>query len=584
MTISYLTQLVSSHSSRGDRVWAREGFMSGSLQTAVVRTWPLAATETPRILARSLMVTACVLATSATSLATDYSWLGGSGRWDTASNWTPNGAPTTGDTVDVNGPSGTVVDLLTTAGSSGIAITVRSGNTLRNNGLDSTSTQRLGSGSTLSNAGTIENAYIQQGNAITNTGIIQATGTGKFMGLTLNFNVGGMTNTGGTLRAINGGTLRFYSSNPVTGGTLSIDSTSRLQLISGNGFLALNNLTGRNDGTMTFTMNLDVGGNRSVAAYLNGTTIFDNYGGIDLSLVSPTGSQSGTKSAQMVVASTATFTNRSTGTLSILNSTTQSTGTSSAYFQMDATGFNNQGGITISTTGTSVGTAQFRAPNVDFSNAGSITVDGPLSSIQMAGRTLTQTAGSLSLINGSTMTAGAVLINGGTLLGTGTIAAPVTIGGVVAPGNGGIGTLSVTDTVTWNAGKSWLFQLGAAAPSLAAATAATDSDLLDVVGAFDGTGSGFTFDFAGTGSDGWYKLVDYTTTSFTSGSSFQATNVPAGKTANFTVDSGSSALYVQIVPEPTTVILAAVGLGILAYAASRRPPAMGTGCDHSFTR
>jgi fibronectin-binding autotransporter adhesin len=438
----------------------------------------------------------------------------------------------------------------------------------------------------LSNAGTIENAYIQQGNAITNTGIIQATGTGKFMGLTLNFNVGGMTNTGGTLRAINGGTLRFYSSNPVTGGTLSIDSTSRLQLISGNGFLTLNNLTGRNDGTMTITMNVDAGGtSRSVAANLTGTTMFDNYGAIDLSLVSPTGSGTGSRTAEFNVSSTSTFTNRSTGTLSILNSTTQTAGTSSAFFQMNATGFNNEGIITITTNATSAGSAQFRAPNVDFSNAGSITVDGPLSSIQMAGRTLTQTAGSLSLINGSTMTAGAVLINGGTLLGTGTIAAPVTIGGVLAPGNGGIGTLSVTDTVTWNAGNSWLFQLGAAAPSLAAATAATDSDLLNVVGAFNaGTGSGFTFDFAGTGSDGWYKLVDYTTTSFTSGSSFQATNVPAGKTANFTVDSGSSALYVQIVPEPTTVILAAVGLGILAYAASRRPPAMGTGSDHSFTR
>jgi fibronectin-binding autotransporter adhesin len=181
----------------------------------------------------------------------------------------------------------------------------------------------------------------------------------------------------------------------------------------------------------------------------------------------------------------------------------------------------------------------------------------------------TVTAGTL-LVSGS-IASGTTVSSVATLGGTGTIAAPVTIGGILAPGNGGIGTLSVTDNVTWNAGNSWLFQLGAAAPSLAAATAATDSDLLDVVGAFNaGTGSGFTFDFAGTGSDGWYRLVDYTTTSFTSGSSFQATNVPAGKTANFTVDSGSSALYVQIVPEPTTVILATLGLGGLACGAYRR--------------
>jgi hypothetical protein len=239
---------------------------------------------------------------------------------------------------------------------------------------------------------------------------------------------------------------------------------------------------------------------------------------------------------------------------------------------MNATGFNNEGTIAITTNPTSTGTAQFRAPNVGFSNAGSITVDGSLSSIQMATRTFTQTAGSLSLINGGTMTAGAVLINGGTLRGTGTISAPVTIGGILAPGNAGIGTLSVTNSVTWNAGNSWLYQLGASAPSLAAATAGTDSDLLAVSTAFTkGTGGSFTFDFANTGADGWYKLVDYASTTFASGD-FQATNVPSGKTANFVVDPSSAALYVQIVPEPGMLALAGLGLGMatLSFKTYRR--------------
>jgi hypothetical protein len=268
----------------------------------------------------------------------------------------------------------------------------------------------------------------------------------------------------------------------------------------------------------------------------------------------------------MVVATTATFTNRSAGTLNVLNSGTETAGTTAAFFQMNATGFNNEGTIAITTNPTSTGTAQFRAPNVGFSNAGSITVDGPLSSIQMATRTFTQTAGSLSLINGGTMTAGSVLINGGTLRGTGTISAPVTIGGILAPGNAGIGTLSVTNSVTWNAGNSWLYQLGASAPSLAAATAGTDSDLLAVSTAFTkGTGGSFAFDFANTGADGWYKLVDYASTTFASGD-FQATNVPSGKTANFVVDPSSTALYVQIVPEPGMLALAGIGLGLVTLS------------------
>jgi hypothetical protein len=191
----------------------------------------------------------------------------------------------------------------------------------------------------------------------------------------------------------------------------------------------------------------------------------------------------------------------------------------------------------------------------------------------MASDTFEQTAGSLSLINGGTMSALAVNINGGTLLGTGTIAAPTTIGGSLSPGNAGIGTLTVSSNVTWNAGNAWLFQLGTPAASLNDAIAGSDADLLSLTGAFtQGTGSTFTFDFAAGGSDGWYKLVDYTSTNFTPGTntSFAATNVPAGKSANFVVDAGSTALYVQIVPEPSTLALAGLGIGLAGLIASRR--------------
>jgi hypothetical protein len=212
---------------------------------------------------------------------------------------------------------------------------------------------------------------------------------------------------------------------------------------------------------------------------------------------------------------------------------------------------------------------------VGFSNAGAINVDGARSSIEMNTRTFTQTAGSLSLINGGRMTAGSVLIDSGTLLGTGTVNAPVTIGGILSPGNAGIGTLSVLNNVTWNAGNAWKFDLGTSGTSLSAAsTGGSTADLLSLTGTFGGSGSGFTFDFANTGQDGWYKIVDYATTTFTSGTNnngFQATNLPAGKSANFVVDSSSSALYVQIVPEPGTLALAAIGLGMAGlYRKARR--------------
>jgi hypothetical protein len=306
--------------------------------------------------------------------------------------------------------------------------------------------------------------------------------------------------------------------------------------------------------------------NTSMAINFLGQTAFTNSGTLEYL-------SSGTANANVsgTAASTVTITNLATGIIRVFNNTTAGTG--ALHFTNSTASFTNQGGIEIkSNSALTTGSSQFRSTTVDFSNAGSFLVDGPVSSIAMSGRTFTQTAGSLSLINGGSMTAGSVVINGGTLLGTGTIAAPTTIGGIISPGNAGIGTLTVSNNVTWNAGNAWLFQLGAPAASLNDAITGSDADLLSLTGAFtQGTGSTFNFDFSG-GSDGWYKLVDYTSTNFTPGTntSFAATNVPAGKSANFVVDSGSTALYVQIVPEPSTLAIAGLGIGLAGLIASRR--------------
>lgn len=178
------------------------------------------------------------------------------------------------------------------------------------------------------------------------------------------------------------------------------------------------------------------------------------------------------------------------------------------------------------------------------------------------------------LVDGSTAAGSAVSVSLNAVLGgTGTVNGTVTVNGGIAPGSTGIGTLTVNNAVTWNGGQNWLFQLDSLSSGTSKATPGT-SDLLSLTGAFTkGTGSTFTFDFANSGTDGWYKLANYastnfTTGTFTSGTQFAGTNLPTGKTATFVVES--TALYVQIVPEPGTLVLAGIGLGMATLSFMNR--------------
>lgn len=179
-------------------------------------------------------------------------------------------------------------------------------------------------------------------------------------------------------------------------------------------------------------------------------------------------------------------------------------------------------------------------------------------------------AGTL-VVNGSLHSNSVVTIaTNATLGGTGVVHGDTTINGMVAPGNS-IGTLTISNNVTWNSAtnNAWKFELGTAGISLA--TPGT-SDLLAISGDFiKGSGSTFHFDFQDSGSHGWYKLVDWDGITSFSDLDFLALNLTDGLSGNFVVDAGTSALYIQVVPEPSTCALLALGaIGLSTLVLRRR--------------
>jgi hypothetical protein len=159
--------------------------------------------------------------------------------------------------------------------------------------------------------------------------------------------------------------------------------------------------------------------------------------------------------------------------------------------------------------------------------------------------------GTLAIDGNQSGATGAVSVASGAALGgTGSIGGAVTISGSLRPGNS-IGVLTVANDVTWNwtAGNAWVFELGAAAATLALADSTPSyNDRLDITGAgndfLKGTGPGWTFDFAGTGALGWYKLVDWSSATTFAAGDFAAGNLAAGLTGAFTIDGDTSALVV----------------------------------------
>src|SRR5690606_19670743 len=120
---------------------------------------------------------------------------------------------------------------------------------------------------------------------------------------------------------------------------------------------------------------------------------------------------------------------------------------------------------------------------------------------------------------------------GAVLGGSGTIAGKTALNGSLRPGDG-IGILTIQGDLTWNDGEPWVFELGDSVPTMAAAQAGNGPHdqltLTEGASFLKGSGKQWIFDFAGTGTPGWYLIVRWTGKSSFAVSDFTATNLPAG--------------------------------------------------------
>lgn len=511
-----------------------------------------------------------------TAAAQAYTWLAGtSGTMTTAGNWVGGiaGAANSSSNAFANTTSLITGGTAILAGGSQVST-----GTLT---IDSTGVVSSGAASVgFQPFGLINNGTFRHGTTsmitltntsspIVNTGVIETTGGGT---LRLYTPSGTISNTTGLI-SVSSGTLEISrSAYTINGGTMAIGAGGTQFTEVANTTTTLNNMVVTNSGTITANK-LFATGARTFSYRVQGTGTFNNSGVVNLMFGTLSSSTTtGDNTTSMTFSSGQTVLNTGTISISQLYAQTATSGTQPVFIT-GSSSFTNQGRINVTTAANSVDTAQFRWTTA-LGNAGTMAVDGPRSSIQIGSQTFTQNGATsvLSLTNGGQIVAGSVVINGGTLLGTGTVSAPATIGGILAPGDAGIGTLTAGGNVTWNAGNAWAFELGTPAASLAAAaTGSSTQDLLAVTGNFTkGSGSGFTFDFQQSGATGWYKVADWSgSTTFVAGD-FAATNLPSGNTATFTVDNATSALYVEVVPEPGALTLAAGGVIAATLMARRR--------------
>jgi autotransporter-associated beta strand protein len=232
--------------------------------------------------------------------------------------------------------------------------------------------------------------------------------------------------------------------------------------------------------------------------------------------------------------------------------------------------------LTVGAGGASTGTVLFEnttAQSYTIGSADSTGITGTTAITKTGNGTVTFT-GSNTYTGATTINAGKLVLGdaaadnfatsgvtvgaNGTLAGSGTLSGTLSVSGLLAPGNGGTGTLAA-GTTTWNgSGGIWEFEL----------TSPGASDKLDITGNFTkGSGSVFQFNFMNsTPLSGTYTLIDWSGSTAFLASNFSFTGLSSAYNGSYFTINGSQ-LDFTAVPEPTSAL---AGLLITAGLLRRR--------------
>ena len=346
----------------------------------------------------------------------------------------------------------------------------------------------------------------------------------------------------GELAIGNGGSQTYNGTATLNAGRLTMNSNmSSASLIVHSGIVSGNGTVGPI--TLNGDSQFDISSNQTLTAIstFSGSANFSKTGNGSLSIANAN-AYSGT-----VTLSTGNLTigsDMTNATLTLAGGTLGGNGTIGAVVLASNSTFNvaNSSRLAIGSSGSLSGSA-----NLIKSGNGTLTINA--STDQTYSGAMTLNGGNL-IVNSNLSSAGTTTVNASTatLAGSGSLGNVTLTRGILSPGEGAVGTLSVK-TFTWSANGTMKFDL---------ASDSTSSDQLAIIGNFAKSGTGnFTFNLVGGKDATTYTLVTWTgTTTFTAANFFST-----GQTGNFSISSNQ--LQFTTVPEPGTVgfvLFAAAGI------------------------
>lgn len=502
------------------------------------------------------LLTAVFAAGSAS--AADKTWVATSNQtWNTATAWSSTGAPDPTDDIFTSN-TGTGAILLTS-------------NTVAHNFTSTMSSTLVFAGTGAATGRTIQftGNLVKSGSATALTFRRSTAGTNS-LGVIVS---GTVINTG----AVAGNT---YAINFGTGATNeSVESfTAGAMALSGTGAF-INFQVGASSGTATVTGALDLQGNTSVVNIRANGNAGSTTSGV-LQVGSLTGGNVTTTIRTNSNASGSTAI--STGTLTI-NGASGSASFDGIITNGGANGASQFAQNVLAVRKVNGGTQAFTRAN-GYTGGTAITGGTLLISNSVV-------AGGSGVGTGAVSVSGSGVLGGSGLIATGSnFGTTIGSGAVLAPGDTGIGTLTFSGSTTTGTvltlQSSGTIKMDLGTAGLLISTPGT-SDTLAFVGAANGdvAFNNTDIDFLGGGSVGWYKVFDtdlitgstwtgLTLSGQTVTAGLNVVNLGGGLTGTFVVGNGTNGdyndIYLQVVPEPSSVLLFGVGATLLLTRMRRR--------------